>query len=100
MEDAKLCRSGVQSNKIEVIFDTIAREKETWMKESSVLVDCVYAALGNGGIGKDWMADHENSYGATPIKEHFPKRERIIYAHVFDRVASLYRERASIQYIE
>ena len=41
------------TNKIEVILDTMARNKEKWMKEFTVLVDCVYAALGNGGIVKD-----------------------------------------------
>jgi len=34
---------------IAVVFDTMATNKEKWMKEFSVLVDCVYAALRNGG---------------------------------------------------
>jgi len=33
------------TDKIEVIFDTMVRNKEKWMKEFSVLVDCIYAAL-------------------------------------------------------
>ena len=44
------------TNNIEVVFDTMAEEKERWIKEFSVLVDCVYAALGNGGIVKDVVA--------------------------------------------
>ena len=43
------------TDKIEVVFDTMGRNdqtKEKWMKEFSVLVDCVYAALSNGGKAK------------------------------------------------
>jgi len=35
------------TNRIGVVFDTMARDKEKWMKEFSVLVGCVYAALDN-----------------------------------------------------
>lgn len=37
------------SNKIEVAFDTMRREKERWIRDFSVIVDCVYAALNDGG---------------------------------------------------
>ncbi|KAI5839540.1 hypothetical protein DFP73DRAFT_208286 [Morchella snyderi] len=37
------------TNKMDVIFDTMDEEKELWMKDFSVLVDCIYAALNNGG---------------------------------------------------
>lgn len=40
------------TNKMDAIFDTIDEEKELWMKGDSILVDCMYAALSNGGIVK------------------------------------------------
>ncbi|KAI5839539.1 hypothetical protein DFP73DRAFT_587459 [Morchella snyderi] len=36
------------TNKMDVIFDTMDEEKELWMKDYSILVDCMYAALSNG----------------------------------------------------
>lgn len=38
------------TNKIDVLFDTMSEEKERWMKDYTILVDCMYAALSNGGI--------------------------------------------------
>ncbi|RPB28511.1 hypothetical protein L211DRAFT_777730 [Terfezia boudieri ATCC MYA-4762] len=35
---------------ITAVFDTMGRHEEKWMRECSVIVDCVYAALGDGGI--------------------------------------------------
>jgi len=35
-------------NKIEVVFDTMRREREKWIRDFSVIVDCVYAALSDG----------------------------------------------------
>ena len=34
------------------LFDTVEKEKGGWMKENSVVVDCMYAALSNGDILK------------------------------------------------
>ena len=39
-------RSFLVTNKIETVFDTMGRDEEKWMREFSVIVDCVYAALG------------------------------------------------------
>ena len=33
-----------------VLFDGMEQDKELWMKENSILVDCIYAALSDGGI--------------------------------------------------
>ncbi|KAI5839542.1 hypothetical protein DFP73DRAFT_208344 [Morchella snyderi] len=38
------------TNKIHVLFDDMGGEIELWMKDFSVLVDCMYAALSHGGI--------------------------------------------------
>ncbi|KAI5839543.1 hypothetical protein DFP73DRAFT_561266 [Morchella snyderi] len=40
------------TNKMEVLFDTMDEDKEKWMKDYSILVDCMYTALNNGGIVK------------------------------------------------
>ena len=37
------------TNNMEVLFDTMDEEKETWMKDHSVLVDCIYAVMSKGG---------------------------------------------------
>ncbi|KAF8429509.1 hypothetical protein EV426DRAFT_123779 [Tirmania nivea] len=37
------------SNRIEAVFDTMRRERERWIRDFSVIVDCVYAALGDRG---------------------------------------------------
>ena len=37
------------SNRIEAVFDTMWRERDRWIRDFSVIVDCVYAALGDGG---------------------------------------------------
>jgi hypothetical protein len=37
------------TDKMEVLFDTMGGAKERWMKDYSVLVDCMYAALSMGG---------------------------------------------------
>ena len=41
------------TDKMDVIFGAIAKEKEKWMKSYSALVDCMYAALSNRGMMKD-----------------------------------------------
>jgi len=38
------------TNTMEVLFYSMEEEKGRWMKENSVVVDCMYAALSNGGI--------------------------------------------------
>ncbi|KAL0633576.1 hypothetical protein Q9L58_007536 [Maublancomyces gigas] len=38
------------SEKMEILFDTMDDDKERWMKDYSILVDCIYAALSHGGI--------------------------------------------------
>ena len=45
-------RTFKMTDNTEVVFDTMARNKEKWFRDYSLLVDCVYAALGNGGIVK------------------------------------------------
>ncbi|KAF8472134.1 hypothetical protein BDZ91DRAFT_717287 [Kalaharituber pfeilii] len=40
------------TNRIEVVFDTMRREQERWMRDFSIIVDCVYAALRDGGVAK------------------------------------------------
>ncbi|KAF8534478.1 hypothetical protein BDD12DRAFT_860159 [Trichophaea hybrida] len=36
------------TDKIDVMFGTIGKNKEKWMRDYSVLVDCMYTALNNG----------------------------------------------------
>jgi len=43
----------VMTDEFTVVFDTMQDNKEKWMKENSVVVDCVVVALTNGGIVKD-----------------------------------------------
>ncbi|KAI5844493.1 hypothetical protein DFP73DRAFT_549515 [Morchella snyderi] len=38
------------SGKMDVVFPWMDEDKELWMKDYSVLVDCMYAALSSGGI--------------------------------------------------
>ena len=38
---------------IEVVFDTMRRERERWIRGFSGIVDCVYAALSDGGIVRE-----------------------------------------------
>ncbi|KAI5850365.1 hypothetical protein DFP73DRAFT_229896 [Morchella snyderi] len=38
------------TRKMHVLFEGMDRHKELWMKDYSALVDCMYAALSNGGI--------------------------------------------------
>ncbi|KAA8897860.1 hypothetical protein FN846DRAFT_224806 [Sphaerosporella brunnea] len=45
--------SFTQTRKIEVLFEGMDQEKEKWMGEYSVIVDCVNAALSDGGIVKN-----------------------------------------------
>lgn len=47
--------SCIITDKIEAVFDTMGRNKQRWVKDFSVIVDCVYLALGNG-----WIAGKEN----------------------------------------
>ena len=47
--DGKVFR---KTNSIVVLFDSMDEEKERWMKEGAVLVDCINFALSNGGIVK------------------------------------------------
>ncbi|KAF8418383.1 hypothetical protein EV426DRAFT_318548 [Tirmania nivea] len=35
---------------LHVMFETMGKDKDRWMRDYSLLVDCVYAALSNGGI--------------------------------------------------
>lgn len=37
------------SEKMDILFDTMDNDKEMWMKDYSILVDCMYAALSHGG---------------------------------------------------
>ena len=46
-------RKSIQLRRMDVIFGAIAQEKEKWMKSYSAPVDCMYAALSNGGMMKD-----------------------------------------------
>lgn len=39
-----------KTNAITVIFDSMDEEKDLWMKQRSVLVDCINVALSDGGI--------------------------------------------------
>ncbi|KAI5839536.1 hypothetical protein DFP73DRAFT_561246, partial [Morchella snyderi] len=41
------------TRKIDVLFQGMDQERELWMKDYSVLVGCMYAALNNGGIVKN-----------------------------------------------
>lgn len=41
-----------KTEKMDVVFDTMDDDKERWMKDYSILVDCIYVALSNGGIVK------------------------------------------------
>ena len=41
------------TEKMEILFDTMGEGKERWMKDYSVLVDCMNVALTNGGIVKN-----------------------------------------------
>lgn len=38
------------SEKMEILFNTMDDDKERWMKSYSILVDCMYTALSNGGF--------------------------------------------------
>ncbi|KAF8532805.1 hypothetical protein BDD12DRAFT_809643 [Trichophaea hybrida] len=38
------------TNKIDLVFNTMGDEKDKWMKDYSVLVDCIHAVLSKGGI--------------------------------------------------
>ncbi|RPA98364.1 hypothetical protein L873DRAFT_1687562 [Choiromyces venosus 120613-1] len=40
----------VKTNKFTVLFDTMRDQKEKWMSENSVIVDCMVFALTTGGI--------------------------------------------------
>lgn len=40
------------TEKFMVLFDTMGKQKDRWMKQNSVVVDCLYVALQNGGIVK------------------------------------------------
>ncbi|KAI5800494.1 hypothetical protein FPQ18DRAFT_301119 [Pyronema domesticum] len=42
--------SFTMTNKVMATFGTMEEEKEKWMKECSILVDCINVALSNGGI--------------------------------------------------
>lgn len=41
------------SRKFDTLFDSMDVEKELWMKDYSLLVDCVYVPLNNEGIVKN-----------------------------------------------
>ncbi|PUU76177.1 hypothetical protein B9Z19DRAFT_272754 [Tuber borchii] len=40
----------VMTNKIVVLFNTMKEEKEKWLQENAIIVDCMLIALTNGGI--------------------------------------------------
>ncbi|KAF8434040.1 hypothetical protein BGX38DRAFT_1221080 [Terfezia claveryi] len=40
------------TEKFTVLFNTMGKQKDRWMKENSVVVDCLHVALQNGGIVK------------------------------------------------
>ena len=40
------------TDKLHVVFDTMGKNKDKWMRDYLLLVDCMYAALSNGGIVK------------------------------------------------
>lgn len=42
-----------KTNIMIVVFDSMDDEKEKWLKENSILVDCIQFALGNGGVVKN-----------------------------------------------
>lgn len=42
------------SEKMDILFHTMDEAKERWMKDYSVMVDCMHAALSNGGIVKKY----------------------------------------------
>lgn len=42
--------SFVGTNTFSVLFETMETDKDEWLKNNSVVVDCMYAALSNGGI--------------------------------------------------
>jgi len=48
-----ICYDGsvfTQTRPIPVLFPAVEREKEMWLKESSVIVDCIHTALKRGGF--------------------------------------------------
>ena len=38
------------TRKFELLFEGMDQEKELWIKDFSVLVDCMYFALSSGGL--------------------------------------------------
>lgn len=38
------------TDKIIAVFDTMGRHEEKWVRKCSVIVDCLYAALGDAGM--------------------------------------------------
>lgn len=45
--------SFVGTNTFSVLFETMETDKDEWLKNNSVVVDCMYAALNNGAIVKN-----------------------------------------------
>ena len=41
------------TEKFHAAFETMCEDKERWMKDYSIVVDCVYVGLRNGGIVED-----------------------------------------------
>lgn len=41
------------TEKMDVLFGTMGENQQRWIKEYSILVDCMYMALANGGVKKD-----------------------------------------------
>jgi len=41
------------SRKFDLVFEGMGEEREKWMNEYSVLVDCMYFALRNGGVVRE-----------------------------------------------
>ena len=63
------------TEKFDVIFDTMRNNQVRWMRDYSVVVDCVYVALSDGGIvskgffvGKDRrMISHGSEECQAPL---------------------------------
>ena len=50
-------RSFRMTDELHVVFETIDKNKDKWMRKHSFLVDCVYAALSSGGIVRKGAGD-------------------------------------------
>ncbi|KAF8423502.1 hypothetical protein BGX38DRAFT_1265941 [Terfezia claveryi] len=81
------------TDKIEVVFDIMARNdqtKEKWMKEFSVLVDCVYAALSSVGKAKKDEVSGSDRVRAALITGGTSFSEEVTMGDEFQRRAPVY----------